>query len=267
MSPPIPLVRGELAEAALGEWPEAPPGERGGATLVGLALVGVLLMVGVVAIDVGALAGARAAAQTAADMAALAALTPSDAGDGGGSVAAEEWAESRAAEIARANGAELVRCDCSSVQAVGTVRRWLWLVPGGMRVAVSASSRAMLGGPPAASRATVQAVDLLRAVDGDLARRLRGATEGETVGRPAGQRERGHGGGAVRGVGGGGPGRCPRRAAGQPRGPPVRAGWAAAGGDPAGGGAEVSADPVGPAAAVRAARARAVRVVPTDLQH
>jgi uncharacterized membrane protein len=50
--------------------------ERGGATLVGLGLTGLILMVGIVAVDVGALAGARAAAQTAADMAALAALTP-----------------------------------------------------------------------------------------------------------------------------------------------------------------------------------------------
>ena len=86
--------------------------ERGGATLVGLGLTGLILMVGIVAVDVGALAGARAAAQTAADMAALAALTPQV-----GWVAApgEGWGASQAAEIAEANGAELVRCDCSSV--------------------------------------------------------------------------------------------------------------------------------------------------------
>jgi len=45
---------------------------------VGLGLAGFVLMAGIVAVDVGALAGARAAAQTAADMAALAALTPRD---------------------------------------------------------------------------------------------------------------------------------------------------------------------------------------------
>jgi hypothetical protein len=68
----IPAVRGEQAGAAtLGEWPdgeqpeatvgerpEATVGERGGATLVGLGLVGMLLMVGVVGIDLGALAAA-----------------------------------------------------------------------------------------------------------------------------------------------------------------------------------------------------------------
>ncbi|HWD44507.1 MAG TPA: hypothetical protein VHM23_12510, partial [Actinomycetota bacterium] len=53
-------------------------GEEGGATLVGLALTGFVLLAGVAAVDVGALAGARAAAQTAADMAALAALAPLD---------------------------------------------------------------------------------------------------------------------------------------------------------------------------------------------
>ena len=72
----IPAVREEQAGAAtLGEQSEATVGERGGATLVGFGLVGMLLMVGVVGIDIGALAAARAAAQTAADMAALAALT------------------------------------------------------------------------------------------------------------------------------------------------------------------------------------------------
>jgi hypothetical protein len=63
---------GTAAAAAKG----ATLAERGGATLVGLGLTGLILMVGIVAVDVGALAGARAAAQTAADMAALAALTP-----------------------------------------------------------------------------------------------------------------------------------------------------------------------------------------------
>jgi hypothetical protein len=182
-------ARGGRTRATLGSRPGATLGERGGATLVGLALAGLVLMVGVVGVDVGALAGARAAAQTAADMAALAALTPQVGEEGRVAWSAEDWGEARAAELAGANGAELVRCDCSSVQAVVTVRRWLRLVPGGVRVSVGASSRAMLGRPPPASRATVQAVDLLRAVDGDLAKRPGGANEGEAVGRRAGQRE------------------------------------------------------------------------------
>ena len=96
----IPAVREEQAGAAtLGERPEATVGERGGATLVGLGLVGMLLMVGVVGIDIGALAAARAAAQTAADMAALAALTHWDA-EGGGVAAVAVWGETQAAEIA-----------------------------------------------------------------------------------------------------------------------------------------------------------------------
>jgi len=65
-------------------------GEKGGATLVGLALAGFVLMAGLVAVDVGALVGARAAAQTAADLAALAALSPQT-----GTVAgtAQSWGE------------------------------------------------------------------------------------------------------------------------------------------------------------------------------
>jgi UDP-N-acetylmuramyl tripeptide synthase len=77
-----------------------------------MALAGFILMVGVVAVDVGALAGARAAAQTAA------------------------------------NGAELVRCDCTAVQAVVRVTRRVRLVPGGLTVLVTARARAVLGRPP-----------------------------------------------------------------------------------------------------------------------
>src|SRR6266511_3774648 len=100
-----------------GRVPAAGPGELGGASLVALALTAFLLLAGLLAVDVGALVAARAAAQTAADMAALAALTPSD-----GSAAA------RAAAIASANGTELVVCDCSAVQAVVRVG---WREPGG----------------------------------------------------------------------------------------------------------------------------------------
>ena len=102
MSPP-PLV---VAVASVG-WTTV--GEKGGATLVGLALAGFVLMAGLVAVDVGALVGARAAAQTAADLAALAALSP-QTGTVAGS--AQSWCEARAAGIAAANGAELVACGC-----------------------------------------------------------------------------------------------------------------------------------------------------------
>ncbi|HEV8425305.1 MAG TPA: histidine kinase [Actinomycetes bacterium] len=119
-------------------------GERGGATLIGLGLAGLILLVGVVAVDVGGLVGARAAAQTAADMAALAALTPR-----GGPVVrpAAGVGEARAAEISAANGAELVGCDCSAVKAVVSVRRRVRLVPGTLTVVLTARARAVLAAP------------------------------------------------------------------------------------------------------------------------
>jgi secretion/DNA translocation related TadE-like protein len=118
--------------------PLAPsPGEAGGATLVGLALAAFVLLTGVLAVDLAALAVARASAQTAADMAALAALAP---GHGPG--------PRRAAEIASANGTELVGCDCSVAQAVVTVRRQVPLVPTGLSVRLIVRARAVLA-PPA----------------------------------------------------------------------------------------------------------------------
>ena len=210
-------------------------------------------------VDVGALAGARAAAQTAADMAALAALTPRPAGPA-------ERGEDRAAEIAAANGAELVACDCSAVEAVVSVRRRQRLVPGWADGGAHRQARAVLGQPGTAGRATVRAGDLSRAVDGDQATRRDPAT-GDAAGRPARQCQRGDGGGAVRSVGGRGPGRGPRRAAHQPRGPPDGPGRAAAGGGPAGGRAGTAADQVGAAAPVRAAGSGAVRGLPADVQH
>ena len=158
MSPAAVLAAPCARPAARGNRFARPAGERGGATLVGMALAGFVLMVGVVAVDVGALAGARAAAQTAADMAALATLTPiaEHAPDreperegrpeiGGQST---DPRAARAAEIAAANGAELVRCDCSAVQAVVRVRRRVRLVPGGLTMLVTARARAVLGRPP-----------------------------------------------------------------------------------------------------------------------
>jgi secretion/DNA translocation related TadE-like protein len=137
---------------ATGSVPNPPAGERGGATLIGLALTGFVLLAGVAAVDIGALAVARAAAQTAADMAALAALTPRADPPG---APTRDSAESRAAELARANGAELVACDCSAVQAVVKVRRRQPLLPGGLVVGLVASARSVLSQsaaePPAAT--------------------------------------------------------------------------------------------------------------------
>ena len=157
MTPPVLLAAPCARPAARGNRFARPAGERGGATLVGMALAGFVLMVGVVAVDVGALAGARAAAQTAADMAALAALTPGaehlpqpePGREGRPEIGARSTdpRAARAAAIAAANGAELVRCDCSAVQAVVRVRRRVRLVPGGLTVLVTARARAVLGRP------------------------------------------------------------------------------------------------------------------------
>jgi secretion/DNA translocation related TadE-like protein len=135
-----PDAGGELATLAVA--PACGPGERGGASLVALALAAFLLLAGLLAVDVGALAAARAGAQNAADMAALAALTP-----GGGSPSA------RAAAIAVANGAELAGCDCSAVQAVVTVRRRVVLAPTGLPVWVTARAGAVLAAWPTAQPA------------------------------------------------------------------------------------------------------------------
>jgi uncharacterized membrane protein len=120
---------GPVSRAGAGWWRE----QTGGATLVGLGLVGFVLLTGLAAVDIGALAGGRAAAQTAADMAALAALTP-----GGGQ------GDTRAALVAEANGAELVACYCTPVEAVVSVRRRVRLLPAGLSVRVGARARAVL---------------------------------------------------------------------------------------------------------------------------
>jgi uncharacterized membrane protein len=109
---------------------------------VALALTAFLVLAGLLAVDIGALAAARAGAQTAADMAALAALTPG-----------RDPGASNAAAITSANGAELVTCDCSAVEAVVTVRRRVKLVPTGLSVWVTARARAVLAARPEPSRA------------------------------------------------------------------------------------------------------------------
>jgi secretion/DNA translocation related TadE-like protein len=120
--------------------PRTPPAarglgsERGAATLIALALVAVVVMAALVTADIGALAVARAQAQTAADLAALAAVTPA----GGGPALA------RAGEIAAANGARMTRCSCEPMEAVVSVRRRVRLAPFGRVVEVRADARAIL---------------------------------------------------------------------------------------------------------------------------
>jgi secretion/DNA translocation related TadE-like protein len=112
----------------------APGSERGAATLIALALVAVVVMAALVTADIGALAVARAQAQTAADLAALAAVTP--IGDG--------LALARAGEIAAANGARVTRCTCGPAEAVVSVRRRVRLAPFNRVVEVRADARAIL---------------------------------------------------------------------------------------------------------------------------
>jgi secretion/DNA translocation related TadE-like protein len=107
--------------------------ESGSVTVVALALGVVVVMAGLVAFDVGLLAAARARAQTAADLAALAALT-----------ATGEPAVASAAAVARANGAELHECACTAAEAVVTVHQRVLLPPAGLPVTLRARARAVL---------------------------------------------------------------------------------------------------------------------------
>jgi secretion/DNA translocation related TadE-like protein len=118
-------------------------GERGAATLIALSLSALVIITAVVMADLGALAAARAQAQTAADLAALAAVTPA-----GGRPAA-----ARAGEIAAANGAHLTRCRCQPLEATVAVRRRVLLAPFGVAVEVRAYARAVLAGPETAAPA------------------------------------------------------------------------------------------------------------------
>jgi secretion/DNA translocation related TadE-like protein len=122
---------GELRKVACGADTES---ERGAATLIALALVAVVVMAALVTADIGALAVARAQAQTAADLAALAAVTPTG----------DEPALARAEKIAAANGARMTRCTCEPMEAVVSVRRRVRLAPFGRVVEVRADARAIL---------------------------------------------------------------------------------------------------------------------------
>ena len=103
-------------------------------TVVALALgVVVVVLAGLAAFDVGVLVAARARVQTAADLAALAALT-----------ATGEPAVASTVGVARANGAALVGCACSAAEAVVTVRGRVVLPPTGLPVVLHARARAVL---------------------------------------------------------------------------------------------------------------------------
>ncbi len=95
-------------------------GERGSVSLVVVACLGVLLLIGAALGVVGALVRAHRAAQAAADLAALAAAAA--AGQGGDPCSA-------GAVIAAANGARLLACDLDGrtarVRVEVTGPRWL----------------------------------------------------------------------------------------------------------------------------------------------
>ncbi|WP_436702030.1 Rv3654c family TadE-like protein [Nocardioides sp. BYT-33-1] len=101
------------------------PGERGAASVLTLAMAGVLLLVGAAAGVVGAIVVAQRRAQAAADLAALAAATAlaGQVGHSGRDPCAT------AAEVAADNGAELHSCRTDGHEAEVAVRvrgpRWL----------------------------------------------------------------------------------------------------------------------------------------------
>ncbi|WP_408897715.1 Rv3654c family TadE-like protein [Nocardioides sp. R1-1] len=102
-----------------------PRGQRGAATLLVVAMAGVLLLVGAATGVVGALVVAHRRAQAAADLSALAGAG-SLAGTGNGSGRAPCVV---AAQVAEANGARLGSCRVDGGEVVVEVRvagpRWL----------------------------------------------------------------------------------------------------------------------------------------------
>jgi hypothetical protein len=128
--------------------------QAGSATLIALALTVFVMCGGVMALDVGLLVVARARAQTAADLAALAALTPAGGGQDASRGSRSDPASpignggpaSRASSVAAANGAELVACACGPTEVVVTVRRRVRVLPSGMLLSMTARARAVLPG-------------------------------------------------------------------------------------------------------------------------
>lgn len=103
-------------------------GERGAVAVLGIAVAGVLLMIGIAVLDVSAVVSARTRSQTAADAAALAAAPATFSLASPPRVAA--------ARMAEANGARLVWCRCRTdrrpmartvtVKTATVARLWLW---------------------------------------------------------------------------------------------------------------------------------------------
>lgn len=122
-------------------------GQGGSASLIGLALCAFVVIATLATADVGALAFARARAQTAADLAALAAVTPYPGAVGPGGPAIPIGLGSpaeRAQVVATSNGAEVVTCSCGSLDTTVGVRVRARLIPFGTTVGVRAYARAVL---------------------------------------------------------------------------------------------------------------------------
>jgi hypothetical protein len=122
-------------------------GQRGSASLIGLALCAFVAIATLVTADVGALAFARARAQTAADLAALAAVTPYPGAvgpDGAASPNGLGSAAERTQVVATSNGAEVITCSCGALDTTVSVRVRARLIPFGTTVGVSAYARAVL---------------------------------------------------------------------------------------------------------------------------
>ncbi|MEX1046500.1 MAG: Rv3654c family TadE-like protein [Actinomycetota bacterium] len=110
--------------------------QRGSVTLLAAAVMLMVMVLVLGLADMARTLSSSARAQSAADLAALAAVQEL-------AIPSDRTPESVAAEYSRANGAELVRCDCSpgSIQAVVEVKRTtgdLLLVPGPREVRATA---------------------------------------------------------------------------------------------------------------------------------
>ena len=150
MSPEVRLTGRQRAERPA----RRPASERGSASLIGLAMCAFVVIATLVTADVGALAFARARAQTAADLAALAAITPHPGawmeGSGGapGGVLGDLGSPGgRASAVAAANGAEVLACSCGPLETAITVRVRARLIPLGTTVQVRAYAKAVLPSP------------------------------------------------------------------------------------------------------------------------
>jgi secretion/DNA translocation related TadE-like protein len=121
--------------------------QRGSASLIGLALCAFVVIAALVTADIGALGVARARAETAADLAALAAVTPHLAAPGRSAPADPTGLGSpaeRAHLVATSNGADIIACSCDPLDSTVTVRVQTRLIPFGATVAVRGFARAVL---------------------------------------------------------------------------------------------------------------------------